>query len=81
MDDEAEARACFTPEDQFDWNKFTWTDPIALGSISGRPHSIRFDTIGQQYSVADLDKFTIADYPPEEKDCDGLGTGDDQVSD
>ena len=42
-----------------DWNKFEWTDEIFLGRIKSGIYSFRFYTKGQDYGVADLDKFEI----------------------
>ncbi|MCA9950035.1 MAG: carbohydrate-binding protein [Anaerolineales bacterium] len=55
LDDESTARATFIPSDQGNWNQFAWTDPIYLGSVASGLHSIKLDTNGQQYGVADLD--------------------------
>ena len=63
VDDETEPRATFLPADQGDWNTFTWTGPIALGSIESGSHSIRFATDGQEYGVADFDRFVLANSP------------------
>jgi DNA-binding CsgD family transcriptional regulator len=51
--------ATFFPSDQGDWNRFVWTDPIFLGKVDEGIHSIKFMTDGQQYGVADLDKFVL----------------------
>jgi hypothetical protein len=59
VDDEPTPRASFVPVDQGDWNRFTWTGPIALGSVDSGYHSIRFSTEGQEYEVADLDRFVL----------------------
>jgi DNA-binding CsgD family transcriptional regulator len=60
MDDEPTPRASLYPVDQGDWNNFVWTEPILLGNIKSGVHSIMFYTKGQQYGVADLDKFVLA---------------------
>jgi DNA-binding CsgD family transcriptional regulator len=59
MDDETNPRAAFSPRNQGNWNQFSWTEPIYLGSIESGVHSIKFATDGQQYGVADLDKFIL----------------------
>ena len=59
IDDEKNPRASFSPLNQSDWNRFTWTDPIYLGSIESGLHTVKFSTDGQQYGVADLDKFVL----------------------
>jgi len=63
MDDEPAPRASIYPVDQQNWDRFTWTEPIFLGSIEGGVHSIQFSTDGQQYGVADLDKLIITGKP------------------
>jgi hypothetical protein len=63
IDDESTPRATFIPIDQGDWNSFTWTEPILLGSVESGFHSIRFSTDGQEYGVADLDRFVLAVSP------------------
>jgi DNA-binding CsgD family transcriptional regulator len=60
LDDEKTPRASIFPENQKDWNRFSWTDPIFLGSVESGVHTITFSTIGQQYGVADLDKFVLS---------------------
>lgn len=64
LDDETDPRANIFPQDQGDWNRFTWTEPINLGKVESGVHSITFYTEGQQYGVADLDKFTLTTEPP-----------------
>lgn len=59
IDDETEPRASFYPTNQDDWNKFAETERLDLGSIEAGDHILRFQTVGQQYGVADLDKFTL----------------------
>lgn len=59
IDDEETPRARTVPEDQGGWNRFVWTDPILLGKIENGVHSLTFCTGGQQYGVADLDKFVL----------------------
>ena len=59
IDNETTPRFSFIPEDQGDWNNFVWTEPIDLGSVEDGTHSIKFYTNGQEYGVADLDKFVL----------------------
>jgi len=59
VDDEAKPRATLYPIDQGDWNNFAWTEPVLLGSTGSGVRSIKFDTDGQEYGVADLDKFIL----------------------
>lgn len=59
IDDEQNPRAAIYLKDQRDWNQFAWTEPIYIGSIESGVHSIRLATDGQQYGVADLDKFVL----------------------
>jgi hypothetical protein len=61
IDDESTPRAIFYPVDQGDWNRFTSTEPILLGSIGSGVHSIKFYTDGQEYGVADLDMFVLTE--------------------
>lgn len=63
LDDEQSARAAINPSNQGDWNIFAWTEPIPLGSVDAGVHSIKFYTDGQQYGVADLDKFVLFSEP------------------
>jgi len=64
IDDEPDPRANFIPLDQGEWNNFTWTEPIPLGSMGSGVHSIMFSTDGQQYGVADLDGFVLTAESP-----------------
>jgi DNA-binding CsgD family transcriptional regulator len=64
LDDEQNPRESFYPADQGDWNKFTWTEWISLREITKGIHSIKFDTNGQEFGVADLDKFILTTEPP-----------------
>ncbi len=64
VDDEKDPRANIFPQDQGDWNRFTWTEPIDLGEVESGVHAITFYTAGQNYGVADLDKFTLTTGPP-----------------
>jgi len=65
LDQEETPRAFILPIDQGGWNKFTWTDWISLGKVSKGTHSIKFQTNGQEFGVADLDKFVLTTEPPE----------------
>lgn len=58
LDEETQPRAVFTPYNQESWNEFTETELLDLGQITAGAHTIKFSTDGQQYGVADLDKFT-----------------------
>lgn len=58
LDEETQPRAVFIPNNQESWNEFTETELIDLGQITAGAHTIKFATDGQQYGVADLDKFT-----------------------
>jgi DNA-binding CsgD family transcriptional regulator len=64
LDDELAQRATILPVDQGSWDKFVWTDAIDLGSVKRGVHSIKFYTDGQEFGVADLDKFTLTTEPP-----------------
>lgn len=64
LDDEQNPRGSIYPIDQGDWNKFSWTELIQLGDIKSGIHAIKFYTIGQEYGVADLDKFVLSTQPP-----------------
>ena len=55
-------RFYFTPADQGDWNNFVWSELIDLGSVESGVHSIKFYTDGQDYGVADLDRFVLTNY-------------------
>ena len=59
IDDEKTPRTSIYLEDQKDWNRFAWTKPIFLGSVESGVHTLTFSTVGQQYGVADLDKFVL----------------------
>lgn len=59
LDEETTPRVSFYPVNQGNWDSFTDTATIDLGSVTTGIHSIKFETDGQQYGVADLDKFTI----------------------
>jgi DNA-binding CsgD family transcriptional regulator len=64
LDEELSQRAAILPVDQGSWDKFVWTDAIDLGSVERGVHSIKFYTDGQEFGVADLDKFTLTTEPP-----------------
>lgn len=64
IDEEATPRESIYPIDQGDWNKFICTEWIALGEITKGLHSIKFFTNGQEFGVADLDKFILTTEPP-----------------
>lgn len=53
-------RAEFTPVDQGGWNYFACTEAIGLGNITSGTHTLTFFTAGQQFGVADLDKFFLS---------------------
>ena len=55
-----ELRASFVPTRTWDWNTFTSTTRLPLGSVDHGLHSIMFSTVGQRYGVADLDEFALA---------------------
>jgi hypothetical protein len=59
LDNEPTPRATVDPINQGNWNQFTSTAPILLGSIENGIHSLKFYTDGQPYGVADLDKFIL----------------------
>jgi DNA-binding CsgD family transcriptional regulator len=65
LDDEQNPRESLYPIDQGDWNIFTWTEWITLGEVTKGHHSIKFFTKGQEFGVADLDKFMLTTNPPE----------------
>lgn len=60
LDDEITPRASIYLENQKDWNQFAWTAPILLGKVESGVHTITFSTVGEQYGVADLDKFILS---------------------
>ncbi len=64
IDEEPDPRASILPKDQGDWNQFIWAEPILLGKMERGVHSIKFYTDGQEYGVADLDKFILTTEPP-----------------
>lgn len=63
LDNEPKPRDRIFPEDQGSWNHFTWTEPILLGEVESGIHSLTFYTDGQEYGVADLDKFILTTEP------------------
>jgi DNA-binding CsgD family transcriptional regulator len=64
IDNEIVPRSALIPDDQGDWNNFAWTESIDLGSVERGVHSIMFYTDGQEYGVADLDKFILTTESP-----------------
>jgi DNA-binding CsgD family transcriptional regulator len=64
LDNELSPRTTIMPVDQGSWDKFVWTDVIDLESVVRGIHSIKFYTDGQEYGVADLDKFILTIEPP-----------------
>lgn len=60
LDDEKTPRASIYPQNQGDWNRFAWTDPVFLGSVESGVHTLTFSTVGQQYGIADLDRFVLS---------------------
>ena len=64
LDEEAVHRVAILPIDQGSWDKFVWTDAIDLGRVERGVHSIKFYTDGQEFGVADLDKFILTTEPP-----------------
>jgi DNA-binding CsgD family transcriptional regulator len=64
LDNEPDPRATFYPTDLGNWNTFTWTEPIPLGRLESGIHAIMFYTEGQEYGVADLDKFILIPSSP-----------------
>lgn len=60
LDGEPAPRASRYLVDQGDWDSFAWTEPIPLGNVGAGEHWIEFRTDGQQYGVADLDRFVLA---------------------
>jgi serine/threonine protein kinase len=63
LDDEPSPRAIFNLIDQGSWDMFALTEPIDLGQIATGAHSITFFTDGQQFGVADIDKFVLTAGP------------------
>jgi|CXWL01.1.fsa_nt_gi hypothetical protein len=59
MDDESVPRKTFYPENLEDWNAFALTLKYDLGPVGSGTHSIKLCTDGQQYGVAELDRFTL----------------------
>jgi hypothetical protein len=55
VDEEAQPRASFRPDDQGDWNSFAVSSEIDLGSMTEGSHSITLQIAGQQYGALDLD--------------------------
>ncbi|MBN1992145.1 MAG: hypothetical protein JW953_05535 [Anaerolineae bacterium] len=80
IDNEVIPRASFYPKNQYSWNRFDceinvvgstsgWVYSVDLGHISSGAHFIKFYTAGQDYAVADLDKFILSNLPLTEADC------------
>lgn len=59
LDDEPAPRTWFYPVDQFSWETFSITEPIRIGRMTAGLHTLKFVTDGQEYGVADLDKFSL----------------------
>lgn len=59
VDDEAQPRVSFRPDDQGDWNRFAVSNEIDLGSVTEGTHSITLKVEGQQYGVFDLDYLVL----------------------
>ena len=55
VDEDAQPRASFRPQDQGDWNTFATSEEIDLGGVTEGNHSITLKVEGQQYGVLDLD--------------------------
>lgn len=53
-------RTSFRPFDQVNWNGFSCTEAIDLGSVTGGKHKLTLRTAGQRFGVADLDKFELS---------------------
>lgn len=60
LDGNSTPLASFIPVNQIDWDKFVWSESIALGTLTEGPHTLIFKTEGQKYGVADLDVFTLS---------------------
>jgi hypothetical protein len=60
LNDEAEARASFTPRDQGGWLRFAWTPELDLGVAQQGEHSLKLTTAGQQFGVIDLDVIELS---------------------
>lgn len=59
VNEEGDPRASFTPKSTGDWNKFTSTGDIMLGTVSNGIYKLTFYTEGQKWGVADLDRFVL----------------------
>jgi len=64
IDNEAQSRKSIYLNDQGDWNTFSQSDWIPLGEVKKGRHTIRFETNGEEFGVADLDKFIITTESP-----------------
>lgn len=63
LDEEQDPRARLSLVDQHNWDQFAWTAPVSLGPVDSGTHAIKFLTNGQEYGVADLDKFILSASP------------------
>ena len=63
LDNEPAPRASRYLVDQGGWDNFTLTEPIPLGSVRSGVHSIKLSTEGQEFGVADLDRFVLTNDP------------------
>ena len=59
LDDEIAPRTWLYLPNQESWDQFAWTEPVLLGSAAAGSHTLKFVTDGQQYGVAELDKFVL----------------------
>ena len=59
LDDEIAPRIWLYLPNQESWDQFAWTEPVLLGSAAAGSHTLKFVTDGQQYGVAELDKFVL----------------------
>jgi len=62
--DDVLSQKTIMPVNQESWDKFVWSKSINLGKVERGVHSITFYTDGQEYGVADLDKFILTIEPP-----------------
>lgn len=69
LDGEPTPRGSFVPQDQGGWNTFAWTPAIDLGAVGSGTHTLRFFTDGQQFGVADLDRFILSESNALIPDC------------
>lgn len=59
FDKEKDPRLTIYLDDQSDWNKFAIKDSIELGEIKSGLHTLILKSKGQDYGVADLDRFDL----------------------